>query len=95
MLSDLVVEVCFCSCLWPQADLAIGHLLSVMPQTSYGHGQYQHAANDCHGNKGDNCATGALGNPGYLRETPCICPLGGKKKDDNEESKTHGGGGHY
>ncbi|TNN77388.1 hypothetical protein EYF80_012352 [Liparis tanakae] len=59
-----------------EAQLASGHLLRVVLQTGYGHGQYQHTAYDCHGNKGDDGPTGALGNPGYLGETPCICPLG-------------------
>lgn len=79
MLPHLVVKMCLGSSLWPQAQLAIGHLLSVVPETCYSHGQYQHATYDCHGNKGDDCAAGALGNLGYLRETPCICPLGNKR----------------
>lgn len=87
MLPHLVVKVCFCSSLWPQAKLAIGHLLSVVLETSYSHGQYQHATYDCHGNKGDDCPAGALGNPGYLRETPCICPLGEKNNKKQESSQ--------
>lgn len=78
MPPHLVVKVCFCSSLRHQAKLAIGHLLSIVPETSYGHGQYQHGTYDCHGKKGDDGPTGALGNPGNLRETPCICPLGKK-----------------
>lgn len=80
MLPHLVVKVCFSSSLWPQAQLAIGHLLSVVPETCYSHGQYQHATHNCHGNKGDDCTAGALGNLGYLRETPCISPLGNKRE---------------
>ncbi|KAG7227452.1 hypothetical protein INR49_005266, partial [Caranx melampygus] len=52
--------------------LPIGHLLSIVSETSYSHGQYQHTSYNCHGNKGDNRPTGALGNPGYLGATPCI-----------------------
>lgn len=76
MLSHLVVKVCFCSALWPQPKFAIGHLVSVVPETGDGHRQYQHSSHNCHGNKGEDCSTGALGNLGYLRESPRIFPLG-------------------
>lgn len=72
----LVVKVCFGSSLRPQAKLAVGHLLSVVPETSSCHGQYQH--DHCYGNEGDDRPARALGNLGYLRETPCVCPLGGE-----------------
>lgn len=80
MFSYLVVKVCFSSSLWPQAKLAIGHLLSIVPDTSYSHGQYQHSSYNCHGNKGDDSPAGALGDPVHVRETPCISPLGKKRQ---------------
>lgn len=46
----LVVKVSFCSCLGSQPQLSIGYLLSVMLETSDGHGQHEHPSHDCHGN---------------------------------------------
>lgn len=79
--SHLVIKVGFGPSLWTQAQLAIGHLLIVVTETSDSHGQYQDSSHDCHGNKNDDSPAGALGNLDYLRETPCICPLWGKGKN--------------
>lgn len=73
--SHLVIKVCFGPSLWPQTQLAIGHLLIVVPETSDSHGQQQHSSHGCHGNKGDDGPAGALGNLDNLRETPCVRPL--------------------
>lgn len=67
--------MCFGPSLWPQTQLAIGHLLIVVSETSDSHGQNQHSSHHCHGNEGDDGPAGALGNLDDLRETPCICPL--------------------
>lgn len=85
----LVVKVCFGSALRPQAKLAIGHLLSVVPETSSCHGQYQH--DHCYGNEGDDRPARALGNLGYLRETPCVCPLGGERWERTVSRRPRGG----
>lgn len=87
-MPHLVVKMCFCPSLWPQTKLAIGHLLSVVPETSYNHGQYQHSSYNCHGNKSDHRPAGAFSNPGYLRETPCVCPLVGGRRQETTEQLT-------
>lgn len=79
-MSHLVIKVGFGPSLWTQTQLAIGHLMIVVTETSHSHGQYQDSSHDCHGNKNDDSPAGALGNLDYLRETPCICPLWGKGK---------------
>lgn len=79
--SHLVIKVCFGPSLWPQTQLAIGHLPIVVPETSDSRSQYQQSSHDCHGNQGDDGPVGALGNLDDLRETPCVCPLRrGEKK---------------
>ena len=80
----LVIKVCFGPSLWPQTQLATGHLLIVVPETSDSHGQYQHCSHACHGNKGNDGPAGALGNLDDLREALRICPLWRGRKPGRE-----------
>lgn len=85
----LVIKVGFCSSLWTQTKLAIGHMMRIVLETSHSYGQNQHTAYHCHGNKGDDCPIGFLRNLGYLRKPSSIRSLQKKKKTEEggEEDK--------
>lgn len=74
-LSYLVIKVCFSPALRTQAKLPIGQLVSVVPETSSRHGQYQQSSHHCHGDQRDDRPARPLRDPGDLGETPRICSL--------------------